>query len=357
MGFLIIIVALLIGIGLYACVDMISVLNNNERAGNTFFFRGFEFSAMIVLPFIFISFYDFGTINNCCLESAFFSPAHRLTIYFLILLNILAYYYSSVRERTAPPLIELIVNAFLAMGLVLCVLIVIHSKETFDWICGIPAIVMFLISQMVVNHRLLISEIAQQQNSDDQHPYTKACLRLLKANVFIKFPLLLVFSVPLLLFLSLLLYVFGQRPDSVIRAFTETYKHGFSQWDYQCENVECGGHYLCSVAANGHTRVVKPVRIGKRNGHYIICNRQLLVSNAFEELIQEKYPALHRVIRKQYDKVGDMVHRNYKVYSKKWVSDIVYVIMKPAEWAFLLVLYLADRKPEQRIARQYAPWN
>lgn len=167
----------------------------------------------------------------------------------------------------------------------------------------------------------------------------------------------MILALPVLVVLSLLLYVFGQRPDSVIRAFTETYNNRFSQWDYQCENVQCGGHYLCSVAANGHKRVVRPVRIGKRNGHYIICNRQLLVSNAFEELIQEKYPALHRVIRKQYDKVGDMVHRNYNVYSKKWVSDIVYVIMKPAEWAFLLVLYFADRKPEQRIARQYAPWD
>ncbi|MBI3137078.1 MAG: hypothetical protein HYZ15_00675 [Sphingobacteriales bacterium] len=155
--------------------------------------------------------------------------------------------------------------------------------------------------------------------------------------------------------ISLLLYVVGQKPDAGIRAFTETYKLGLSQWDYKCENVQCGEHYLCSVAANGHPGIVRPVRLGKRNHHFIVCNRQLLISNAFEELIQEKFPALHRMIRLQYDKMGDRIHRNYDWYSKKWVSDLVYLAMKPAEWFFLFVLYMADHKPEQRIGRQYAP--
>ncbi len=356
MGIFIFIIMPLVIIGLFALANCISIINTNERTGNLFFFRLFEFSSVVVLPLIFISFFDYGTKNDCCSDSAFFSPAHRLSIYILILLCMGAYYYSSLRMRTAPPLAELIVNALLGVALVLCVLIAIQAKEMLVWFSGIPAIMFFFISQMIINHRMLMVE-SEEEFTPVQEPYRKAILWILKSNFFIKFPLLLIISVPVLLFLSLVLYVFGQRPDSAIRAFTETYKHGFSQWDYQCENVECGGHYLCSVAANGHKSVVKPVRIGKRHGHYIMCNRQLLVSNAFEELIQEKWPALHRIIRKQYDKVGDMVHRNYNVYSKKWISDIVYVIMKPAEWAFLLVLYLADRKPEQRIARQYAPWN
>ncbi len=356
MGIFIVIIMPLVTIGLFALANCISIISNNERTGNLFFFRLFEFSAVIVLPLIFISIFDYGKGNDCCADSAFFSPGHRLSVYVLILLCIAAYYYSSFRTRTAPPLAELMVNVLLGAALVLCVLIAVQAKEMLVWFSGIPAIMLFFISEMIRNHRMLLTELANQQ-TPVQDPYSKAILWILKSNVFIKFPLLLVISVPVLLFLSLVLYLFGQRPDSAIRAFTETYKHGFSQWDYQCENVHCGGHYLCSVAANGHPRVVKPVRVGKRHGHFIICNRQLLVSNAFEELIQEKCPALHRIIRKQYDKVGDMVHRNYNVYSRKWVSDIVYVIMKPAEWTFLLVLYLTDRKPEQRIARQYAPWN
>ncbi|GAO42672.1 hypothetical protein FPE01S_01_16870 [Flavihumibacter petaseus NBRC 106054] len=151
----------------------------------------------------------------------------------------------------------------------------------------------------------------------------------------------------------MLLLLFGQQPDSFIRAFTDTYKHGLSQWDYQCDNVECGGHYLCSVAAKGHPGIVKPVRRGVRNGNPILCNRQLLISNAFEELIQEKLPFLHRPIRHHYNKVGDVIHRYYGIFNIRVVADIVYILMKPLEWLFLLTLYTFDRKPENRIARQY----
>lgn len=356
MGVFIFIFMPLGAIGLYALADLISVLQNNERAGNPFFYRLFEFAAVIVLPIIFLLLFDYGEMNNCCSASAFFSPAHRLTIYSVIFVSVVSYYYCTLRTRTAAPLLEMIVNAFLVMGLLLCILMIFHSGELFEWLCGIPAVACFLISQLILNHRQIIAELAERE-IDELNSYNRAILKILRANVFLKFPILLLISIPLLLALSLILYIYGQRPDSAIRAFTETYKHGFSQWDYQCENVHCGGHYLCSVAANGHTRVVKPVRIGKRNGHYIICNRQLLVSNAFEDLVQDRFPALHRFIRKQYDKVGDSIHRNYEIYSKKWVSDIVYILMKPAEWFFVVVLYLADRKPEQRIARQYAPWN
>ena len=31
--------------------------------------------------------------------------------------------------------------------------------------------------------------------------------------------------------------------------------------------------------------------------------------------------------------------------------------MKPLEWLFVIVLYAADRKPENRIAQQYMDWN
>jgi hypothetical protein len=114
---------------------------------------------------------------------------------------------------------------------------------------------------------------------------------------------------PVLLSLSLFLMLFGQKPDSFIRAFTDTYKHGFSQLDHLCDNVECGGHFLCSVAANGHKKLVSPKRYGIRGGGKIICNRQLLIANAFEDLIQEKTPKIHHQIRTHYNKVGDQIHR------------------------------------------------
>lgn len=117
--------------------------------------------------------------------------------------------------------------------------------------------------------------------------------------------------------------------------------------------MSCGGHYLCSVAANGHNQIVRPQRLGIRNGAYIICNRQLLISNAFEELIQEKLPFIHKITRKHYNKIGNFVRRYYHFFNNKLVSDAVYFLMKPLEWFFLVTLYTFDKKPENRIAIQY----
>ena len=51
-----------------------------------------------------------------------------------------------------------------------------------------------------------------------------------------------------------------------------------------------------------------------------------------------------------YDKYGYPLskHINNAVQ-----ADITYIIMKPLEWIFLIVLYLFDVKPENRIATQY----
>jgi hypothetical protein len=107
------------------------------------------------------------------------------------------------------------------------------------------------------------------------------------------------------------------------------------------------------VAAKGHPTLVKPFRTGVRAGKQIKCNRQLLVSNAFEELLEQRHPVLHRLIRSEYNRVGNLVHRYYGVFDKVWVADIIYLLMKPLEGIFIVVLYLCDRHPENRIAQQY----
>ena len=79
-------------------------------------------------------------------------------------------------------------------------------------------------------------------------------------------------------------------------------------------------------------------------------NRQLCTANAFEELIQEKLPRFHRGVRRFYDSHGYPVSR---LITEPWKADVVYFMMKPLEWLFLMVLYLVDAEPEERIARQY----
>lgn len=154
---------------------------------------------------------------------------------------------------------------------------------------------------------------------------------------------------PLLGVLTGLLVLFGQAPDGAIRAWTET-----SDWNLSRrvapQNVYYDEHYLCTVAAGGHRKLVKPLRLGVRHGHQVIVNRQLCVANAFEQILEERTPRFHRAVRGFYDKYGFPVAR---LIRSSYAADAVYLLMKPLEWLFLAVLYLTDARPEDRIAVQY----
>ena len=167
-----------------------------------------------------------------------------------------------------------------------------------------------------------------------------------------KWPVLgLIAFIPILGICIMCLLLFGQQPaDAVIKMFTETSDWTFSQMVSPQPYPSYGDHYLCTVAAGGHKRLVKPKRLGKRRGHTIIVNRQLCIANAFEEVIAEKTPRFHRNLRHFYDTYGYPVAKHI---TNPWRADLVYLLMKPLEWFFLIVLYMVDVKPEERISRQY----
>ncbi len=330
--------------------------------GMTIFMVICEIVALVVYPLFYA---EFGNENDCCGHvnnmglgegTALFSPEHQLTMGVIIILCLIAYFYSEFRKKTAPPILEVVVNCFLLIGIILNMLVVFHSKLSPTAFIGCSPIILAFIVMLAKNQQLFIQE--QETNENKANPsnyFEKIAWQILSSKSLVKFPILLVLCLPILILLSAILLLFGQKPDSIIRAFTDTYRQGFSQWDYKCDGVECphNGHYLCSVAANGHQNIVKPKRIGIRHNQEIICNRQLLISNAFEDLVQEKMPFAHKIIRKNYDKIGVFVHKNYDFFRIKWICDVVYVLMKPLEWFFLLMLYVFDKKPENRIAKQY----
>lgn len=153
----------------------------------------------------------------------------------------------------------------------------------------------------------------------------------------------------MLVILICILVLFGQRPDEAIKAFLET-----SDWTLSKKisppPVTYDGHYLCTVSLKGHERLVKPTRMGIRHGEKIVVNRQLCIANAFENLIEEKTPKFHYFVRYIYDKYGFPLSKHIHT---AWQADITYILMKPLEWIFLFVLYMFDKKPENRIATQY----
>jgi hypothetical protein len=330
-------------------IDMIAFIIRGKSIIPIVIIRIIEIISLIILPYIYVT---ANTTNDCCGDSTPFSPQHQLTILSIVSLCLIAYFYSSYRKVIAAPIVEILVNCLLLIGIVLNIFIAIQTKSIFYAACGnIPIIILGIL--MLAKNQQLFYTYTQTQAFIPKHKFEKIAWQILNLNPIQKFPLVLLLCLPILVILSSILLLVGQKPDSIVRAFTDTYKHGFSQWDYKCDNVECGGHYLCSVAANGHLKIVKPQRLGIRNGSNIICNRQLLVSNAFEELIQEKFPFIHKNIRQQYNKVGNFIHRYYSIFNNKFVSDFIYVTMKPLEWFFLFTLYCFDRNPENRIAKQY----
>jgi hypothetical protein len=157
---------------------------------------------------------------------------------------------------------------------------------------------------------------------------------------------------PVLISVQLILVIFGQQPDSFIRAFLDTSNFNYSTMIAPPPIMsEVNGHYLCTVSVKGHKNLVKPIRSGIRRGQRIMVNRQLLVANAFENILEEYTPNLHKVIRYVYDRYGYPVSKHIKT---AWSADIVYIIMKPLEWLFTLVLYTVDINPENRINIQYS---
>jgi hypothetical protein len=340
---------------LLICIEFTYVLSYSRSLLPPLLFKTMELLYIIILPILFLSTTE--SINDCCSDSAFFSPDHRLTLYVIIALCMLSYIYSSWRNELSAPLMELIINCLLLIAVVLNIFIALqHIEKELAFIIHCPIILLYIIA--IAKNQILFFAESGLSETDMKSPLQKLAWEILNLNLLKRIPLLILLCFPLLTILSVLLLLLGQKPDSAVRAFTETYKHGFSQLDDQCINAMCpGGHFLCTIAAKGHKNLVNPVRLGRRGTNIIVCNRQLLISNAFEELLQQKLPYIHKPVRRFYNQIGNLIHRYYGGFNCKWVSDSVYIAMKPLEYFFLIVLYLFDKKPENRIATQYIDKN
>lgn len=187
-------------------------------------------------------------------------------------------------------------------------------------------------------------EIFEEQNSEDKSRLYRLMSSAAGYSALVFLCLFFVIAV-----LEIIFILTGQGADAPIKAFKDTADWTFSrQIPPPPKHYE--GHYLCTVAAGGHKRIVKPLRYGTRHGATIIVNRQLCIANAFEDYIHEKLPRFHRIIRGAYDKYGYPISKHITTPRR---ADAVYILMKPLEWVFLVFLYMFDTKPEQRISRQY----
>lgn len=326
-----------------------------------------EFTTMIIGSIFMFLFFVSGLANiryKDWNESLFFFELHTpiltermLTIVIFILVAILGYLVLRfAKMNKLSPLVLVLAMSALYIGVIVDVL----------WICQVIKLsienlilILFPLNVIVIFIKV-IKDVVIKWNSEykDSKSVLKDNKLINTCNIMLNnalnWPwLALIFMIPLLGILIGILALFGQAPDSAIKAFTETADWNLST-KLPAQSLEYDGHYLCTVAAGGHKGVVKPIRLGRRGGKYIVVNRQLCIANAFEQIIEEKTPRFHYVVRSFYDKYGYPVAKHI---NSKYTADFVYFLMKPLEWIFLIVIYLFDNKPENRIAIQYLSYD
>ncbi len=264
----------------------------------------------------------------------------RLTVVAVVLVAAVGYFaVNFIPLKKMPPLVLVLGFAAMYLGTLEGWVwgIQVLRLKYLDCLLLLPPINCTILTARTVSHKMW--EWNQQNNK---------CNRFLEKSE--RWPLAAFLLMwPLLGILIGILILFGQKPDAVIKAFTETSDWNLSQ-RVAPQNVYFDEHYLCTVAAGGHEKIVKPRRLGVRHGHQVIVNRQLCVANAFEQVLEERTPRFHRALRHFYDTYGFPVA---KLIRSKYTADLIYILMKPLEWLFLIVLYLTDVNPENRIAIQY----
>ncbi len=259
-----------------------------------------------------------------------------------------------INVNKTPPLIPVLAMSAMYMGVLLSVVFTVHVIDfdrmgLFELYLVLPPIVFTLMSLRTILD--IIREYApdpDRMSKVDGSSALSSFMRILENAK--RWPLIaLIMTIPMLGILICILIIFGQAPDAAIKAFTETADFRLSQ-KIPPQQLYYDEHYLCTVAAGGDRKIVKPLRMGIRHGHPVVVNRQLCIANAFEQVLEERTPGFHKAVRSFYDTCGFPLAR---LITTRKAADLVYFIMKPLEWLFLIVLYLTDIRPEDRIALQY----
>ncbi|SEQ35143.1 hypothetical protein SAMN02910369_01625 [Lachnospiraceae bacterium NE2001] len=275
-------------------------------------------------------------------------------VYVIVMLGFAGYFLLLfLKADELPPLLSAISISLMILMNVFQIAYAIQISKNVDGLdCLLyvyHANILILSARAVHRHMKETVEIFKGRISDDEN-HKKISFIFKKINSLSKYSIFLfVVLFFVIAVLEVIFVLLGQGLDAPLKAFTDTADWTFSK-QIPPPPLEYDGHYLCTVAAGGHRKVVKPIRLGTRRNETIIVNRQLCIANAFEELIQEKTPRFHKKVRGFYDTYGYPLSRKITSPIR---ADFIYIIMKPLEWLFLIFLYAFDLRPEQRISRQY----
>jgi len=156
---------------------------------------------ILVIPLALLRKYE--TASDVSIGTALFPPAYGQFIFMLIILCLLVYFYCSCRKRMGAPLLEVLVNCFLLIGIALNIVIAIQlaSLSGIFFIC-LPAALLFVL-MLVHNHRLLKSNTDQPAEGRQ----ITTCLYLLQMRPVAKVLLLVILCLPVIVWLIKMLVV------------------------------------------------------------------------------------------------------------------------------------------------------
>ncbi|RZL18386.1 MAG: hypothetical protein EOO96_27470, partial [Pedobacter sp.] len=260
-----------------------------------------------------------------------FASRHLPTLIFFFALSIFSLIKLWYKGRGLPPLLFSLCVVFVIIGIPISFAVTLQISSnteysTEKYLFGLMPL-FYIFTSIIVLIRVINTEAVAASSKTYRNKFLNYLNQKL-AKTETQPIWILLMLVPVFIIVVVILMLFGQDANSITKVFTETTTWTFSQKTHP-PFLEHKGHYLCTVAVCGTPAIVKPLRLGKRHGHEIIVNRQLLIANAFEELIQENAPYFHKVIRGFYDKYGYPLSR--KITTAK-ASNAVYILMKPLEY-------------------------
>lgn len=355
-----------IGIGLFLWLPFILTVANIKNLIKNIHKAIFTDISTIIIGGIYYFFLmGFDSVTDSDYKTAIYPNEYHeilngeygMIISWVILTGVISLVLLSVRSPSKiPPLQSVILISFDILMLLLVGIIQIQMFMNFD--IHYLLYYLYYLNLIIISVRRIHYHITEQVKFNNEHEIvfrTRAGEKLHKLmSAFSGMTKLsFLFMFPIIAICEILYIILGQGVDGFIKAFTMT-----ADWTFSTQTppppLEYSGHYLCTVAVCGHKEVVKPIRYGIRHNRKIIVNRQLLVANAFEDIIAERFPRFHKRIRKFYDTYGYPISKHI---TTKLRADVIYIFMKPLEYMFLIYLYMFDLHPEQRIAIQYSDYK
>lgn len=283
-----------------------------------------------------------------------FASLHSTTLLVFYVLFLASVFAIWLTNFNLPPLTLVIAFTFVLIGMILSFPVLyqcsfdsnLNEPTPFTVFTWLP------LSNIFIAIFLFVKLIKREAVKAETRVFKNKWLNILNSIVAnTKYQALIVVALLLPVFglVTFILIIFGQDYNALVKVFTDTTTWALSQKQHP-PYLDHSGHYLCTVAACGDPEIVKPIHLGKRNNQVIIVNRQLQIANAFEEMVQKISPKLHQIIRHNYDKYGYPISVKITTASR---SNLVYIVMKPLEWLFLVALYLFCLEPEKMIKKQY----